>query len=221
MAMNFESARHHMIEQQIRPWCVTDPEVIEQLYADRREDFVPAAYRQLAFADVEIPLGHGATMLPPKLEGRILQALAGLPLKNALEVGAGSGHMAALLAQRAQEVWSLEIEPALADLARANLARAEIDNVHVETGDGLVGLRDHAPYDAIVISGGVREIPRALIDQLAEGGRLIAFVPLPGKEPLMALRIVKKGPGDACSGADALETIVPMLRQPATPRFVF
>jgi len=219
--MNFESARHHMIEQQIRPWCVTDPEVIEQLYADRRENFVPEAYRALAFADVEIPLGHGATMLPPKLEGRILQALAGMPLKNVLEVGAGSGHMAALLAQRAREVWTLEIEPALADLARMNLMRAEIDNVHVETGDGLVGLRDHAPYEAIVLSGGVREIPRALIDQLADGGRLIAFQPLAGKEPLMALRIVRKGPNDALFSEDALETIVPMLRQPAAKRFVF
>lgn len=219
--MNFESARHHMIEQQVRPWCVTDPGVIEQLYADRREDFVPEAYRALAFADVEIPLGHGATMLPPKLEGRILQALAGMRIRHALEIGAGSGHMAALLAQRAQEVWTIEIEPALADMARANLERAEIDNVHVETGDGLVGLRDHAPYDAIVVSGGLREIPQALIDQLAEGGRLIAFVPLPGKEPLMTLRLLKCYAGDALSSEDLLETIVPGLRQPPAQKFVF
>ncbi|MEW5782589.1 MAG: protein-L-isoaspartate O-methyltransferase family protein [Pseudomonadota bacterium] len=219
--MNFESARHHMIEQQLRPWCITDPEVIEQLYADRRENFVPEAYRALAFADVEIPLGHGATMLPPKLEGRILQALAGMPLRRVLEVGAGSGHMAALLAQRAQEVWTIEIEPALADLARTNLANAEIDNVHVETGDGLAGLRDQAPFDAIVLSGGVREIPRLLIDQLAEGGRLVAFVPLPGQEPLMALRVVKRLLGGAFSSEDLLETIVPMLRQPAAKQFIF
>lgn len=219
--MNFESARHHMIEQQLRPWCITDPEVIEQLYADRRENFVPEAYRALAFADVEIPLGHGATMLPPKLEGRILQALAGMPLRRVLEVGAGSGHMAALLAQRAQEVWTIEIEPALADLARTNLANAEIDNVHVETGDGLAGLRDQAPFDAIVLSGGVREIPRLLIDQLAEGGRLVAFVPLPGQEPLMALRVVKRLSGGAFSSEDLLETVVPMLRQPAAKQFIF
>ncbi len=219
--MNFESARLHMIEQQIRPWCVTDPKVIELLHADRREDFVPEAYRALAFADVEIPLGHGATLLPPKLEGRILQALAGQPHRHVLEVGAGSGHMAALLAQCAQEVWTIEIEPALAELARANLSRAEIDNVHVETADGLGGLRDHAPYDVIVLSGGVREIPQALLDQLTDGGRLVAFVPLPGEEPLMALRIVRKGPGDAFVSEDVLETIVPMLRQPAVKRFVF
>lgn len=219
--MNFESARHHMIEQQLRPWCITDPEVIEQLYADRREDFVPEAWRALAFADVEIPLGHGATMLPPKLEGRILQALAGMPLRHVLEIGTGSGHMAALLAQRAQEVWTIEIEPALADFARAHLERAEIDNVHVETGDGLAGLRDHAPYDAIVLSGGVREIPRALLDQLAEGGRLIAFLPLPGGEPLMTMRLVKRGTGGVFSSEDVLETIVPDLRQPPAQKFLF
>lgn len=219
--MNFEAARHHMIEQQLRPWCITDPEVIEQLYADRREDFVPESWRALAFADVEIPLGHGATMLPPKLEGRILQAFAGMQIRRALEVGTGSGHMAALLAQRAQEVWTIEIEPALAEQARANLARAEIDNVHVEVGDGLAGLRDHAPYDAIVLSGGVREVPQALIDQLADGGRLVAFVPLPGEEPLMTMRLMKKGAGEAVSSEDLLETIVPGLRQPPAKKFVF
>ncbi|MFN3884976.1 MAG: protein-L-isoaspartate O-methyltransferase family protein [Rhodocyclaceae bacterium] len=219
--MNFESARHHMIEQQLRPWCITDQEVVEQLYADRREDFVPEAHRALAFADVEIPLGHGAVMLRPVLEGRILQALAGMRIRHALEVGAGSGHMAALLAQRAQEVWTIEIEPALAELARANLERAEIDNVHVETGDGLAGLLDHAPYDAIVLSGGVREIPQALIDQLADGGRLIAFVPLAGREPLMAMRVLKRSAADALSSEDVLETIVPVLRQPPAKKFVF
>ncbi|MFN6961091.1 MAG: protein-L-isoaspartate O-methyltransferase family protein [Rhodocyclaceae bacterium] len=219
--MNFESARHHMIEQQLRPWCITDPDVVWQLYADRREDFVPEAHRALAFADVEIPLGHGAVMLRPVLEGRILQALAGMLLRRVLEIGTGSGHMAALLAQRAQEVWTIEIEPALADMARANLERAGFDNVHVETGDGLAGLRDHAPYDAIVLSGAVREIPQALIDQLAEGGRLIAFVPLPGKEPLMALRLVKQGTAGVHSSEDVLETIVPALRQPPAKKFVF
>lgn len=219
--MNFESARHNMIEQQLRPWKVADPAVIDVLYADRREDFVPDAWRALAFADVEIPIGHGASLLPPKLEGRILQALAVQPHERALEIGTGSGHMAALLAARAQEVWSIEIDPAVADIARANLVRAGVDNVHVEVGDGLNGLAAHAPYDVIVVSGGVNEIPAALVDQLAVGGRLAAFVPLPDQAPVMALRCLRRIDANTVASEDVLETLVPMLKQPPAKKFVF
>lgn len=216
--MNYESARHNMIEQQLRPWKVADPIVLGQLYADRREDFVPAAYRALAFADVEIPLGHGASLLPPKLEGRILQALAVQPHERVLEVGAGSGHMAALLAACAKEVWSIEIDPTIAALARDNLARQDIDNAHVEVGDGLAGLAARAPFDVIVVSGGVTEIPANLIDQLNVGGRLVAFI---GAEPTLALRLLTRVATDAVSSEDLLETVVPMLKQPPVRRFVF
>ncbi len=219
--MNFESARHNMIEQQLRPWRVNDPAVIELLYADRREDFVPDAYRALAFADVEVPIGHGASLLPPKLEGRVLQALAVQPHERVLEIGAGSGHMAALLAARAKEVWSVEIDPAVAALARANLDRAAVENVHVESGDGLNGLAAHAPYDVIVLSGGVAEIPQALVDQLAVGGRLIAFVTLPEQAPTMALRCLRRIGTEAIASEDVLETVVPLLRQPPARKFVF
>jgi len=219
--MNYEAARHNMIEQQLRPWRVDNHDVIEQLYADRREDFVPAAYRALAFADVEIPLGHGASLLPPKLEARVLQELVLQPHERVLEIGAGSGHMAALLAGRAQEVWSVEIEPEGAALARANLARAEIENVHVEIGDGLAGLAAHAPYDAIVVSGGVAAIPQTLLDQLAPGGRLLAFVALPDQAPVMALRRLTRHGADAVASEDLFETVVPMLRQPVRPHFAF
>lgn len=222
--MNFESARHNMIEQQLRPWRISDPALIEQLYADRREDFVPDAYRALAFADVEVPVAmgvRGAALLPPKLEGRILQALAVQPHERVLEVGAGSGHMAALLAARAKEVWSVEIDPAVAALARANLERADVGNVHVESGDGLNGLAAHAPYDVIVVSGGVHEIPAALTDQLAVGGRLIAFVALPQQAPTMALRCLTRVSKEALASEDVLETSVPLLRQPPPGNFVF
>lgn len=222
--MNFESARHNMIEQQLRPWLVNDPAVIEQLYADRREDFVPDAYRALAFADVEVPVAmgvQGVALLPPKLEGRILQALAVQPHEGVLEIGAGSGHMAALLASRAKEVWSLEIDPAVAAIARANLGRAAVENVHVEIGDGLNGLAAHAPYDVIVVSGGVAEIPQVLVDQLAVGGRLIAFVTLPEQAPTMALRCLRRISAEAIASEDVLETVVPMLRQPPARKFVF
>lgn len=222
--MNFESARHNMIEQQLRPWLVNDPAVIELLYADRREDFVPDAYRALAFADVEVPVAmgmRGVALLPPKLEGRVLQALAVQPHERVLEIGAGSGHMAALLAARAKEVWSIEIDPAVAALARANLDRAGVENAHVEIGDGWNGLAAHAPYDAIVVSGGVAEIPQALVDQLAVGGRLIAFVTLPAQAPTMALRCLRRIGTEAVASEDVLETVVPLLRQPPARNFVF
>lgn len=219
--MNFESARHNMIEQQLRPWRISDPAVIDQLYADRREDFVPDAYRALAFADVEIPVAAGASLLPPKFEGRILQALAVQPHERVLEIGAGSGHMAALLAARAKEVWSVEIDPAVAAIARTNLARADVENVHVEIGDGLDGLIAHAPYDIIVVSGGVTGIPQALIDQLAVGGRLIAFVSLPDQAPTMVLRCLRRVSMEAVASEDVLEASVPMLKQPPARKFVF
>ena len=222
--MNFESARHNMIEQQLRPWRISDPAVIDQLYADRREDFVPDAYRALAFADVEVPVAigiSGAALLPPKLEGRILQSLAVQPHESVLEIGAGSGHMAALLASCAKEVWSVEIDPAVAAIARANLGRADVENVHIEIGDGLNGLLAHAPYDVIVVSGGVNAIPQPLIDQLALRGRLVAFIALPDQAPTMALRCLTRVGADAVSSEDVLETSVPMLKQVPVKSFVF
>lgn len=222
--MNYEQARHNMIEQQLHPWLVSDQAVIELLYADRREDFVPDAYRALAFADVEVPVAmgmRGVALLPPKLEGRVLQALAVQPHERVLEVGAGSGHMAALLAARAKEVWSIEIDPAVAAIACANLGRADVENVHVEIGDGLAGVSAHAPYDVIVVSGGVVGIPQVLLDQLAVGGRLAAFVALPDQAPTMALRCLTRISMEAVASEDVLETIVPMLKQAPAKQFVF
>lgn len=209
--MNFEKARHHMIEQQLRPWEVLDPVVIDTLYADRRELFVPAPWHAFAYADFALPLPSGARMLPPKLEAHCLQALKLTPSDRVLEIGTGSGHMAALLAHHAHEVWSVEIVPELAELARANLSRAGVDNVHVVVGDGLQGLAEGAPYDAILISGGVTHIPSVLIEQLALGGRLLAFV---GRAPIQTLRRIVKRAADALACEDLLETEVPPMREP-------
>jgi protein-L-isoaspartate(D-aspartate) O-methyltransferase len=217
-AMNFEVARHHMIEQQLRPWDVLDPAVVDVLYADHREDFVPAPYRALAFADTDIPLGSGASMLPPKLEAHALQALAVKPHERVLEVGTGSGHMAALLAACAKEVWSVEIDPALAEQARANLSRRGVANVHVEVGDGLIGLAARAPFDVIMVSGAVREIPVALIEQLANGGRLLAFV---GEAPVIAMRRLTRNGPEALLVEDIMETEVPALQQASAIQFSF
>lgn len=219
--MNYEIARRHMIEQQLRPWEVLDPVVVDTLYADHREEFVPAAHRALAFADIEIPLGQGAVMLPPKLEAHVLQALAVQPHESVLEIGAGSGHMAALLAARAREVWSVEIDPDLAAQARANLARRGIANVEVVVGDGLAGAPRPEPFDVIVVSGGVSAIPAVLVDQLKDGGRLLAFVALPDSAPLMAMRRLTRVGAAAVTTEDLMETVVPPLRQPAPARFAF
>lgn len=216
--MNFEQARFNMIEQQLRPWKVLDQEVLDVLHIVKREEFVPPAHRRLAFADTEISLGGGATMLAPKVEAHALQALAMKKHENVLEIGTGSGYMAALLGAHADHVWSVEIDPALAETARGNLRRAGVGNVSVETGDGLAGLAGHAPFDAIMLSGAVDRVPQVLLDQLKPGGRLFAFE---GEPPVMEAVLYTRS-GDAFRRIALFETEVPPLRQalPAS-KFVF
>ena len=138
-SMNFEQARFNMVEQQIRPWEVLDQDVLDLLYAVLREEFVPPAYKALAFADMEIPIGEGERMMPPKIEARILQELAVKKIDRVLEVGTGSGYLTALLAHRAARVHSVEIKAQLAEFARRNLLRHGADNVTLETGDAAHG----------------------------------------------------------------------------------
>src|SRR5512135_2889971 len=148
--MNFEQARFNMVEQQIRPWEVLDQDVLDLLYAVPREEFVPRAWRNLAFSDMEIPLREqardGEKMWAPKIEARVLQALAPRRTERVLEVGTGSGYLTALLAHRTAHVYSVEIEPALAAFGKANIARHGVDNVTLETGDGARGYDRWAPY---------------------------------------------------------------------------
>ena len=186
--MNFEQARFNMIEQQLRPGKVLVPDVLDTLFMVKREEFVPPAHRRLAFADTQIPLGGdaGARMFAPIVEALALQALAMKKHENVLEVGTGSGYMAALLGVHADHVWTIEIDPRLADTARENLRRAGVTNVTVETGNGLSGLAAHAPFDVIVVSGAVAETPKLLLDQLKPGGRLFA---IEGAAPAMEAAI--------------------------------
>jgi protein-L-isoaspartate(D-aspartate) O-methyltransferase len=194
---NQDKARFNMIEQQIRPWDVLDASVLALLSVVRREDFVPAAHRTLAFADIEIPLQSpseaamrlGQCMLAPRLEARMLQDLALKKTDRVLEVGTGSGFMAALLAHRAAHVISLELDPALADMARNNLQIAGIDNAEVRVADGSKGLEADGPFNAIVLSGSVAEVPHVLMSQLAVGGRLVAIV---GDEPVMRATVITR-----------------------------
>jgi protein-L-isoaspartate(D-aspartate) O-methyltransferase len=180
--MNIEQARFNMIEQQIRPWEVLDKGVLGLLAVVRREDFVPPAYKALAFVDTEVPLVEGENMLPPRVEARLLQELQVQRHERVLEIGAGSGFMAALLGHRAQSVISLEVKPALARMATENLRRSGSANVTVVQADGVHGHAAEGPFDAIMLSGSVYKVPEELLRQLKPGGRLVA---IEGDEPVM------------------------------------
>ena len=180
--MNIEQARFNMIEQQIRPWDVLDKGVLGLLAVVRREDFVPAAYRALAFVDTEVPLGEGEFMLAPRVEARLLQDLQVQRHERVLEIGTGCGFMAALLGHRAQSVISLEVKPALAKTAIENLRRSGASNVTVVQADGVHGYVAEGTFDAIMLSGSVSKVPEELLKQLKPGGRLVA---VEGGEPVM------------------------------------
>jgi protein-L-isoaspartate(D-aspartate) O-methyltransferase len=217
--MNVEQARFNMIEQQIRPWEVLDQGVLSLLAVVQREEFVPPAYRALAFIDTEVPLGEGQCMLAPRVEARLLQELKLARHEQVLEVGAGSGFMAALLAHQAQRVTTLEIRPALAAMAHANLQRAGIANATVTEADGAHGLAAQAPFDAIVLSGSVAEVPAALLAQLKIGGRLVAIV---GQEPVMHAVHISRVAEQQYKRVELFDTVAPRLSGFGEPtRFQF
>jgi protein-L-isoaspartate(D-aspartate) O-methyltransferase len=217
--MNIEQARFNMVEQQIRPWEVLDQAVLDLLYAVRREEFVPDQYRALAFSDLEIPIGEGERMLQPKVEARILQEVAPRKTDKVLEVGTGSGYMAALLASRARHVQSVEIHPTLKSFGEANLRRAGIANVTVEVADAARGWPRQAPYDVIVLTGSTPVLPQALLDQLTPGGRLFAVV---GEAPVMEARLVTCVGDGSFNTLDLFETVLAPLRNAAArDKFVF
>lgn len=218
--MNFEQARFNMIEQQLRPGKVLDPDVLETLFMVKREEFVPPAHRRLAFADTQIPLGGdtGACMFKPIVEALALQALAMKKHENVLEVGTGSGYMAALLGVHADHVWTIEIDPQLADTARENLRRAGVTNVTVETGNGLSGLAARAPFDVIVVSGAVAEVPKILLDQIKTGGRLFA---IEGAAPAMAAALYTRTDKGVSRRAVFETEAAPLTDAEAAPAFAF
>jgi len=217
--MDFEHARLNMVEQQVRPLGVTDLRARQLLMTVRREDYVPPAMRALAFADVEIPLFRGQIMLRPGIEGRILQSVGTVRTDSVLEIGTGSGYFAALLAANANHVQTVEIAPELVQIARDNLARNDVGNVTVEEGDGSQGWYNKAPYDLIVVSGGLPEIPEGLLTQLKPNGRLFAFI---GSPPTMKACMLLCMDKKIFSTHLLFETVVPMLRHvPQVPTFSF
>jgi protein-L-isoaspartate(D-aspartate) O-methyltransferase len=211
--MNIEQARFNMIEQQIRPWDVLDPQVLDLLFVVKREDFAPPAYRNLAFADMEIPLGNGQVMLAPKIEAKMLQELGLKKTDKVLEIGTGSGYMAALLAARAEHVVTIECRPALADIAKQNLERAGVANVTVELGDGANGWAQRGPYDAIVVSGSLPSVPDVLLKQLRVGGRLAVVV---GEAPVMEAQLITCTADGIYNTVNLFETVIPALDGVAT-----
>jgi protein-L-isoaspartate(D-aspartate) O-methyltransferase len=221
--MNIETARFNMIEQQIRPWEVLDGQVLSLLSIVKRENFVPLAHKALAFADMEIPLqssgSKGQCMLAPKVEARLLQDADIKATDKVLEVGTGSGYMAALLAQQAASVLSFEIDPALAQMARTHLQNEGIANVEVRQADGSHGAPADGPFDVIVLSGSVPDVPQHLLKQLKLGGRLLAIV---GEEPVMRASVITRNGEQQWQTSEPWDTMAPRLQGfPEHNRFSF
>ncbi len=221
--MNIEQARFNMIEQQIRPWNVLDLDVLSLLGVARREDFVPAVHKALAFSDTEIPLADGGRdgqiMLAPRLEARLLQEARVQRHERVLEIGTGSGYMAALLGHRAQSVLTLERVPALARQATESLRAAGVTNVTVREADGAHGAAGDAPFDVIVLSGSVARVPSELIDQLKPGGRLLAIV---GDLPMMVAQRITRLTHGGLHTEPLFDTVAPrLLGFGDSPRFQF
>lgn len=217
--MDFAQARFNMVEQQIRPWNVLDQRVLDMLLDMRREDFVPAAYRNLAFVDMEIPLGHGEVMLTPKLEARIIQELAIKKTDKVLEIGTGSGYMTAMLAREAHHVYSVEIVPEFKSAAEEKLRAHGVHNITLEQGDAARGWNRHGFYDVIVITGSVPVLPETFFASLNKGGRMFAVV---GDAPVMEAKLITCLGEGACRTTDLFETCIPPLRNVLQPqRFAF
>jgi protein-L-isoaspartate(D-aspartate) O-methyltransferase len=216
--LNIEFARTQMIAQQVRAWDVLDQRVLAALQSVRREEYVPEAYRELAFADTAIPLGHGQAMLPPKVDGRILQALELGPTDEVLEVGTGSGYLTACVAALAGRIRSLEIYPDLAAQATRNLRAAGVTTASVETLDAL-RVDEVGRYDAVVLSSSLPIYDVRFERALKAGGRLFVVV---GSPPVMEALLIRRDAGAVASRTALFETVIaPLVNAPQPPRFVF
>jgi len=217
--MNIEHARFNMIEQQIRPWGVLDPGVLSLLQDVRRENFVPTDYRDLAFADIQIPIGQGQAMMEPKLEARLLQVLAPTAGETILEIGTGSGYMAALLAGCGASVTSVDLHGRFLESAARRLREAGLDSVTLEEGDASGGWESKVQWDAILLTGSTPILPGAFENALTENGRLVAVV---GQDPIMEAVMVCRAPDGALTRKSLFDThVAPLVNTPLTPVFQF
>ncbi len=220
--MNIEQVRFNMVEQQIRTWDVLDTDVLDLLHTLKRENFVPPAQREFALMDVELPLSSIASMelmWSPKMEARVVQDVDLHGSEHVLEVGTGSGYLTALLASRCAGVTSVEINPALAQFAVANLAKAGITNATVEIGDAARGWTARAPYDVIVFTGSMEVLPDEVLAQLKPGGKIFAIL---GKPPVMRAQLITATASGGHSERTLFETVVaPLTNAALAPGFVF
>lgn len=219
MAMNFEQARQNMVENQVRPWEVLDGRVLETLRRVRREDFVAPEHRQLAFADVCLPLGHGEVMMKPVLEGRVLQALELTPTDRVLEIGTGSGFLASCMADLAGEVTSVDIHADFKAAAGARLNAAGITNVTLETGDAMTDWQPQGTFDAVVLTGAVYRLPERVLGWLKPNGRALV---IRGESPAQQVVLLSQEGSGRFREEVLLETDLPYLAHAEPPRrFVF
>ena len=213
MSLNIELARHNMVEQQVRPWEVLDSRVLEALTSVRREDFVPTAYRNLAFADLSLPLAHGEFMMKPVVEGRVLQSVLPARTENVLEIGTGAGFLTACLARLAANVHSIEQHVDLAEAARARLQTARVANATVEVAEAVNGFAPKETYDVIVVTGAVFALPPRWREWVRPGGRLFAIV---GESPVQ--RAVLYTRAGTWTEDGLFETDLPYLTNATPPR---
>jgi protein-L-isoaspartate(D-aspartate) O-methyltransferase len=217
--MNFEQARFNMVEQQVRPWDVLSPDVLDVMQQVPRENFVPALYKNMAYGDYGIPIGHNQEMLKPVLVGRLLQAIAAKPDDIVLEVGTGTGYLTACLAKLASYVYSVDIIPDFLPLAQRNLTSLEITNVTLSTGDASQGWKDRNVYDVIVVTGSAPEVSDSFKKALEIGGRLFIVT---GQAPVMAAKLITRVAENDWAEENILETDVSPLENTAkAAEFVF
>lgn len=219
MAMNFDQARQNMVENQVRPWEVLDGRVLDVLRQVRREDFVPPAHRQFAFADLNLPLGHGEVMMKPVLEGRVLQALELKPEDSVLEIGTGSGFLTACLAKLAAQVTSVDIHEDFTAAASQRLQAAGITNAQLVTGDAVNTWQPQGTFDAMVVTGAVYRIPDRFLGWLKPGGRLLV---IRGESPVQQVLVLTHEGNGRYREESLFETDLPYLAHAEPPRrFVF
>ena len=215
MSLDLERTRFNMVEQQVRPWDVIDMRVLEALTQVRREQFVPAEHRALAFADAALPIGHGEFMMKPVVEGRLLQALALEPGDSVLEIGTGSGFITACIGHLVRDVLSVEIHADLAERARRHLLEARVSNASVVTADALGSFDPAREFDAIAITGAVFREPEKFRRWLKPGGRLFL---VRGEAPAMEAVVITRSADGGFSEQSLFETDLPYLVNAAPPK---